>query len=268
MANQFVEQKDRWLKLSENSDFEYALLFIKVWIPFNAWYCNNYPSYKNNDHLILKQVKTDTNLFRTKIVSLISGTDSESMKFKDSLGLLHESLEKNYIPNPDERITFKSLSFRDNPDKTNRCTVRLVDYKAELVTNQNNEVSAVKVMMIDSRTGSNKLNYNHTKYNIDHFKNDADFVKLKPNQIKIVEKCFSAINPKLKESLLTNSKPFILCNETKFVNDPNLLSQAIIQVLYRLRCILFHGEIQPSKDNLSVYEHAYFILRTAIKSLQ
>ena len=101
-----------------------------------------------------------------------------------------------------------------------------------------------------------------------HLREDIDFKALNKRQKLIAEKCFTLINPKRKENLLSNNYNYIQVGENRFKNDVDLLSQAIIQVLYRLRCILFHGEIQPSKDNLSVYEYAYSIMRILIKSLK
>lgn len=146
MANQFVEHKDRWLLLSEHSDFEYALLFIRTWIPFNAWYCNNYPDLKNNDSKILKNVKADNNLFRTRIISLLQGTDNESKFFRELIGELHGSLEKYYVPNHNDRITFHNLYFRDNPKKVCLDMKRKINYKAELVVNTANEITSARLV--------------------------------------------------------------------------------------------------------------------------
>ena len=65
MANNFVENKDRWLLIA-NGEFEYPILFIKSWLPFNAWYCNNYPHHKNKDRSILEEMKSDNNLYKTR----------------------------------------------------------------------------------------------------------------------------------------------------------------------------------------------------------
>ena len=55
--------------------------------------------------------------------------------------------------------------------------------------------------------------------------------------------------------------------EILFTENTDHLSQAIIEILYNLRCILFHGEIQPNKDNLKIYKPAFYMLRLLIKSL-
>lgn len=78
------------------------------------------------------------------------------------------------------------------------------------------------------------------------------------------------INPNLKESLIAKKKnqSFSSIKEVFFIDDTDLLAQGIIEILYNLRCILFHGEIQPSKDNLKIYEPAFYMLRLLIKSIE
>mgnify|MGYP000432132178 CR=1 FL=1 len=268
MPNQFVEHKDRWLLLSEHSDFEYALLFIRTWIPFNAWYCNNYPDLRNNDSRILKVVKADNNLFRTRIISLLQGSDGEARHFREIVADLHACLEKYYIPDHNERVTFSKLYFRDNPRRVSSYIKRKINYKAELIVNSSNETTSVRLVLIDSATGNNKLNYTYHKYSMEHLMQDIDFKKLKHEQFTTAKKCFADIDPKRQESLLSSTTSFLRIGDHKFIDDANLLSQSLIQVLYRLRCILFHGEIQPSKDNLGVYEPAYHLMRILIKSLK
>ena len=45
------------------------------------------------------------------------------------------------------------------------------------------------------------------------------------------------------------------------VNDAVKVSQVLIEMLYILRCFIFHGELEPNKVYYGVYEHAYHILR-------
>lgn len=54
MANNFIDQKSRWLEIA-NGDFEYPILFIRCWLPFNAWYCNTYPDLENQDSKIITE---------------------------------------------------------------------------------------------------------------------------------------------------------------------------------------------------------------------
>lgn len=52
-----------------------------------------------------------------------------------------------------------------------------------------------------------------------------------------------------------------------FINDLDKLCKGIIEILYKLRNVLFHGEIIPDNDTNKVYEPAYQILYTLIQAL-
>ena len=45
MPNIFIENRDRWLALSE---IDYLGQFVKVWLAFNAWYRSAYDETKEN----------------------------------------------------------------------------------------------------------------------------------------------------------------------------------------------------------------------------
>jgi hypothetical protein len=52
-----------------------------------------------------------------------------------------------------------------------------------------------------------------------------------------------------------------------FIQDTDKLCKGIIEIIYNLRNVLFHGEIIPDSDTNKVYEPAYQILHTLIQSL-
>lgn len=268
MANNFVGHVDKWLLLSE-SETDFAVLFVRAWIPFNAWYCNHYQS--TSDRTCIDFIKSDGNQFRAKLVALLQGDFPEAIQFKNHLGHLHNLLEQHPIPeaNPDKQITFRGVWFRENPITTTNPPIRKrqLEYKAERLSN-----GSVKAIIVDTRTVPNPTvyNYTHTKYDLVHFQNDTN-TNLAGNaeQRLQIEACFKEINPKRKESVITNvKKDAIEAGGVLFFGDANLVSQAIIEIFYGLRCKLFHGELQPSRDNLTVYEPCYHMLRILLKSLK
>jgi hypothetical protein len=268
MPNQFVGHVDRWLLLSE-SEVDYPLLFVRAWIPFNAWYCTNYQTTR--DRVCIDKIKTDANLFRAKLVALLMGDYDEAIIFKEHLENLHNLLERHPIPDsdPNNRLTFKNVYFRRNPIHSTHPPIsnNKYQYKAEVIT----ETGAVKVIILNTRQSppSTIYTYNHSKYDSSHFKDDlTENVKNKTHQ-KILIECFDKINPKIKENIISKGKKSLIKGKKiHFVDNANDVSQAIIEVLYELRCKLFHGEIQPSKDNFSVYEPCYQMLRILLKSLK
>lgn len=265
MANNFVGHVDKWLLLSE-TETDFAILFVRAWIPFNAWYCNHYQ--RTQDRYCLDQIKSDNNQFRAKLVALLNGDYDEALIFKSHLNQLHRLLEQHPIPDATtSRVTFKNLWFRDNPVTVSPpITKRGLEYKAEYLTNR-----SVKALIVNKRTQPNTTvyTYTHTKYDLGHFNNDLAANVLVNEQKDHILNCFVKICPSKKESLLGQSRNrSIVAGNTLFIDDANLMSTAIIELLYNLRCKLFHGELQPSQNNLSVYEPCYYILRILLKSLK
>lgn len=269
MPNNFVEHKDRWLQIA-NGEFEYSIMFIKCWLPFNAWYCNNYPELNNSDRQILTKVKNDNNLFKTRVISLLEGVDIDSVFFREKLVSLNGHLEKCLVPSVQKCISFKSINFRNNPNTVFTKTFRNSKYKIEYFNPAPPPTNyKIKIDRVNFRN-STTFSYNHTKYDLAHLKIHPDFINLTEESKTIITEGFELINPNLKESVIVNRKKDALPSITSvlFIKNTDLLAQAIIEILYRLRCILFHGELQPSRDNLKIYEPAFYMLRLLIKSLE
>lgn len=268
MPNNFTSHIDKWLILSE-SQTDFTTLFARAWITFNAWYCTNYSD--TNDRNCIGLIKTDGNVIRSRLIALLSGSDKDSKSFRQNLGSLHELLERNPIPNadPNFRITFTNVQYRTNP-KTHTLPVkrhRNLEFRAEKQSNSSYKLTVINRASAASET---KYSYTHNSYNYQHFEFDLIHSTLSNTQKEIASQCFKEINPKLKENFLAPLKAVnvIQIGEFKFINDPDLISQAVIEILYLIRCKLFHGEILPTKENLSIYEPAYMILRFLLKSIE
>ena len=96
-----------------------------------------------------------------------------------------------------------------------------------------------------------------------------------------IEECLKEIAPQktisivLKPKVKGNgfySKPqnCITIDEVKnlyFVNNTDEISKSIIQIIYDLRCKLFHGELDPTNANIGIYEQAFYIQQMLIKEL-
>jgi len=268
MPNNFTGHIEKWLLLSE-AETDFAVLFVRSWIPFNAWYCNSYNN--TGDRYCIDQIKVDGNQFRARLIALLNGNNSDSIRFKGQLGLLYELLEQFPIPDasPENRISFRNIFFRTNPAKSTNPPVRKrsLEYKAELLSNK-----SVRAVVIKTRRTPNETKYNYTysKYAFSNFESDLNLsTSLSQEQKEQIKQCFKDINPRKKESVISDIRRGSLeIAGINFINDVDLISQAVIEILYGIRCKLFHGELQPSKDNLSIYEPAYHILRTLLKSLQ
>jgi hypothetical protein len=264
MPNNFVGHVDKWLLLSE-SESDYAVMFVRAWIPFNAWYCNHYPHNNNSDRASLDEMKIDGNQFRAKLCALLGGDFTEAIVFRQHLANLHNLLEQYPIPEASEtkRITFRHLYFRENIIAPISITRNRITYKLERLSN-----NSINVLIKNSQVTIHT--YSHPNYDFTHFCSDLE-TNTRPSkeQRETVLSFFKQINPRKPESLISPTRNnSINANGIFFINDTHLLSQAIIEILYNLRCKLFHGELQPSNDNLKVYEPSYNMLRILLKSLK
>ena len=142
-------------------------------------------------------------------------------------------------------------------------------YKA--IPNKTNGYRAV----IIAKSGKTLMDKTFNPYVFKDLISDSQYIALA--DAKIQEKiriCFGSINPENPINIVSNSKiksEFILLDsdlKIQFVNDTELIAKALIQILYTLRCLLFHGELDPTDINQGIYEHSFAILKTLIKELR
>ena len=52
------------------------------------------------------------------------------------------------------------------------------------------------------------------------------------------------------------------------MNDAEKISEAIVIILYMLRCCLAHGDISPDESANEVYKYAYEVLCAPLRKLK
>lgn len=263
MSNPYIENAGRWLSLAE---VDYLTHFVKAWIPFNAWYRNSYPDLKK-DRDAINEIKTNSNLFRNRLIALLNGQTQESISFKGRIAELHHLLEVNYIPNESKRITLSSIVVETNPVTVKSIAFRRWNYKVELFRTGNTNYK-INSLVTDS-SGSTRYTFEQVKFDVeeieDHLTNHS---QLSMSQKDKLLEVYKEINPNKPISLITgNQKIGILAGNILLINDTDKLAKGLIEIIYRLRNILFHGELNPSGEIKKIYEPAYIILRTLIQSL-
>jgi predicted lipoprotein with Yx(FWY)xxD motif len=263
MSNPYTENAYRWLALVE---VDYLTHFVKAWIPFNAWYRNSYPNIKK-DRQAINEIKSNPNLFRDKLIALLNGSNSDCQSFKNRISELHHLLEGSYIPNSTNRITLSSIVVETNPSTVASIQYRRWTYKVELVYTANTNYT-INTLLTDSN-GSTKYTYTQNKFDISEIQNHAlNSSQLNESQRNKLKGVYIKINPRKPISLITSdNRNGISAGDIFLINDHDKLAKGLIEIIYRLRNILFHGELNPSVDNKKIYEPAYVILRTLIQSL-
>lgn len=264
--NDFRGNIDHWFRQSEP---DYYIFFLKAWIPFNAWYVAELPHLQKKDTQIIKELQDNINSKpRAVIENYLKNNDVYAKKFKSHLAELHYFLEAKSIFHNGGKLSFANLILSENPKKFETDTDSKGNiYKAEI------KKDYIQALVVDKGRRS-FLDFKQSIYEIDGLKKHNDFIVISDLKIRQkILKCYEAINPNKPISLVATSKvksDYITLeseNKVRFINDLSTIAKGCIKVLYALRCMLFHGEIEPNNANKPVYEHAYHLLRLIIKEL-
>jgi hypothetical protein len=262
MSSLYTENSEKWKNLAS---IDYFTQFVKAWIPFNAWYKNYYPTLKT-DRQAINEIKANPNTFRNKLVSLLNNQGNDGAAFKSRIAELHLELERKHIFNKGERINFESIVIDENPKKHNNFDRQTLTYKVE--RNIGGDHKKVQIDII-GRNGNVKFTYTQTNgFNVDDLISQNGFKSLSAPQQNNLKACYEEINPSKPINLLDHERNNgIPMGQLYFVNNTDHLCKGLIVILYKLRNVLFHGEIIPDSDTNKVYEPAYQILYTLIQAL-
>jgi len=252
---------DNWIARAEP---DYYTMFIKAWIPFNAWYVDKYPQLYQNDSKIIRELVSSKNEIKAFIKSLLSDTDEDYTRFCYHLSQLHIELEKKKLQHRSEDISFTSIFFGEfTCDPVDDIDEEGINYQASQPTKLQNFFQALIV-----KEKKTYLSVKMSTYDLATLLTHEEFVGLPKKEMKeIIKKCFVRIDPMQKVDVTTSSLvpgEFLLIDDnekTRFKNDKELIAKSLIKILYYLRCLLFHGEINPSDHNTIVYEHSFQVLK-------
>lgn len=263
MPSLYTENSEKWKSIAS---IDYFTQFVKAWIPFNAWYKNYYPNCKT-DREAINEIKAHPNNFRNKLVSLLNNQGNEGVSFKSRIAELHLELERKHIFNKGERISFEKIVIENNPKKQNDFSRQTLTYKVE----RNIAGRPQQEIQIDLVCRKSSIKFSYTQvngFNIDDLISHRDFIILTQTQQKNLKACYEEINPSKPINLLSHDpNNCIQMGNINLINDSDKLCKGLIEILYKLRNVLFHGEIIPDSDTNKVYEPAYQILYMLIQAL-
>ena len=267
MANLYTAHKDEWKALA---DIDYFGMFVRAYIPFNAWMNVSYPTL-NTDRAKINEIKHNLNPFRNKICSLLDSNSQEGTHFRGLIGELHDLLESYYIHNQDKRITFTNITLGRNPKNIEEITHNGIGFRVQYGngTSGNTQITT----LIKRRNGSLICNITQTDYNFDEIKTHPTLItNVKEDYVFRILNCYQAVIPYIIVNLtagfdITDESKSYGCGNYKFIKDSECISNALIEVVYMLRNSLFHGELVPDKEANKVYGAAYHILRILIEAI-
>ncbi len=264
----------KWI---EKSIPDYYTLFIRAYIPYNAWYMKNFydENTRKTDKDILSYISTNSNVFKDRIEMLLNHDNEESQKFKILISELNYQLEQTPIPDSEERITFSHICISDN-SSAGQNGVTVSGNNNSFVVKGQKKLTPRKCWefeVIDTSNNNRTISIiTLQKCSISELHSNSDYNLLNRTYKTTVDKCLNEIDPRKKVSIVVKRNEPNICIDKKkklyFTDVIGDVSKAIMILLYELRCKLFHGEIEPTLKNMGVYEWAFKIQDMLNKSLQ
>lgn len=271
----------------EDSEPDYYMLFVKAFIPYNAWYMMNFydeEEKRTNDRSIIdfmKTAKAGENRYKDRILTLLKGKTAEAEDFKRHLACLHFELRKHPIPNVEEAISFKQVYIAGKKaEDYEPLTIGEYTYSCKHDETRPKKSPRWILEVIDTTTTTTEYMVELFKPSLSELvKNDA-FIALPTDSMKDgVKAALNEMSPNKTDNLVVAelhsasevapTDCFVMGNSERvcLVNNTELIAKAVIQIIYDLRCKLFHGEIAPTSDFKGIYKHAFFVQSMLIKNL-
>lgn len=246
-------------------NIDYFSAFMKAWIAFNAWYNFSGEVPEGTDKKCIEFVSEQSNRFKTYMTNLLNATDSEGLTYQDNVVKLHEALLNAAITTQEfigvrQQILFSEVAVKNknNLEKFDYSNIHYECLRAH---------GKITTIVKNNRTGVELLNIEQDEYDEDALKQQSLYIQLSETQKVKCLQCYQKLNPYIITSVLDASEGARKIGVYSFVNDSNKISQAIITILYMLRCCLAHGDISPDEASNRVYKYAYEVIVPPLKKL-
>jgi hypothetical protein len=247
----------QWL---DQSDIDYFTHFVKAWIPFNAWYRNAYDTLKT-EREILDEVKHDGNRVRSRFTAKLEGADPESEEIRNQIAALHRRLSSDPLMDRNGKVvSLEKVLIGPNPLRFAERKHGHWTYRVERLQNSKNIVSTIT----SSRGRTVCAITQNSGWNIEEFEILPEFVSRPEHDKGFFRQCYDAANPQCFGSLLAPNPPpsdALLMDGYHFLNDRAAIFAGLIEVLYCMRNMLFHGELVPDSQTNRTYEPGYHLVR-------
>jgi len=253
----------QWL---EQSNVDYFTHFVKAWIPFNAWYRHTYPAL-GSECEILDEIKSDGNRIRTRFMARLEGTDPESEEMRNHISALHRRLSADPLRDrTGHAISFENVCVGKNP----RAKVEFTSYGWKyIVERQKIPVKQVICTIINRSGRVVSTIIQPGDWDVDVFQVNTDYLALNAKKRSPLLTCYKQANPFNYCSLLAGAavRDTLEMDGYRFVHDTAMIFAGLVDVLYAMRNLLFHGELVPDPQTNRTYEPAYHLLRHLIEKI-
>lgn len=245
---------------------DYFSAFMKAWIAFNAWYNFSGEVPEGNDKSCIEYIASQTNRFKTYTINLINAEDTEGSAYRESIAKLHNALLSAAITTQEYIGVRQSVSFAEVAVKNTNAFARNDYYYNHYECSRSHGKTKTRVTV--KTTGAEIFCFEQEGYDIEVLKQQSDFVRLTSTQQKQCESCYKQLTPYHITSVLDSSQTAKKIGVYSFVNNTAKISEAIVIILYMLRCCLAHGDISPDEASSKVYKYAYEVLCAPLRKLK
>lgn len=245
---------------------DYFSAFMKAWIAFNAWYNNSGEVPPGNDNTCIEYIASQTNRFKSYIINLINAEDSDGTAYRENLAKLHCSLLSAAITTQEYIGVRQAISFSEVAVKNKNALARRDFYQNHYECTRSH--GKTKTRITAKVSGVELFSFEQDGYDIEVLKQQSTYKRLTSTQRTQCEACYKEITPYLITSVLDSGQNSKTIGAYNFINNADKISEAVIIVLYMLRCCLAHGDISPDEASNDVYRYAYEVLCAPLMKLR
>lgn len=145
---------------------------------------------------------------------------------------------------------------------------KICDYVDGKFRNDTPEEYVRQTVVTIKATGDSVFCFEQDGYDIDVLRQQSGFIGLTQRQKEQCEECYRELTPYHITSVLASGEATKQMGAYNFINDAGKISEAIIIILYMLRCCLAHGDISPDESANEVYKYAYEVLCAPLRKLK
>lgn len=263
---------------TERAKIDYFTMFIQAWIPYNAWYMNQFYDEsikRTSDKDIIYYIGHNDNTFRARIISLLTNTDADSVRFRNLLANLQGELLAHPLPSGDNPLTLDTICITpQSGDIVVNGAYLVYDIKCSYFRQSMAKGSKrIKIEAINRKTSVTKYMIEQHEWDIRIFPTITEYINISNATLKHrIMELYKKLNPRyptpitllpITEAGIERAPKFSITigsNNPIYVTDNTaLVAEVIIHLLYELRCKLFHGEIKPLEAYQNIYRYAYEI---------
>lgn len=266
-----------WVKRAEP---DYYTLFIQSWIPYNAWYNLEFASIAGKtDSACIAYICDNPNAYKNKIKFLLETDTEEGILFRRDVAKLHHALLSHHIPEAGNTLNFSTMRQGNIAQMIREEDFYKNHYKVERIITGNHTEYDIRVEDIRTHLARYTFHVRHNQ-NFTNVETDPDYLRLTPRMQSKIREYFMSVNPQAPYDIVIPPirrggdlvpPPNCLVIDAKtnvyFVNDKDKIAQILTRLIYKLRCELFHGSVNPTDSNQEVFEYLFKVQSRLIKEL-